>query len=257
MCGFSQYLFSFSDVTIFHSQASFDLQFSSPPYTKMASSSSAPKIVPPRFPVSQPKWGSGSPMIVKPPPRVLKSSVDQMTMYGTSLPAAVTKAEVMLHCLAWCGVKPVADLITIMRPSGGSQYSSCVVGWDSQVVCSRAIAKLDRLPFEGSNDPKPCSWKLARVRAKPRAGPVFRRQQWQDELSPVSPPAEPSPVSPPAEPSPVTPETGQPPQTAWKDFPAPPTAWVDYEWRGGVKIVAKPPRPSAAPDLDILNDEEI
>ena len=209
-------------------------------------SSSGPKVVPPRFRV-QPRPSSCvtvPPRLVKPP----EAKVDQMTMYGTSLPATVTKAEVMLHCLVWCGVKPVADLITIMRPSGGSEYSSCVVGFDSQVVCSRAIAKLDRLPFEGSSDPKPCRWKLAHIRSKPRAGPVFRRQQWQDELSPVSPEAEPSPV---------TPETGQPPPTAWKDFPASPTAWMDYEWHGGVKVVAKPPRPSAAPDLDILNDEEI
>ena len=157
-------------------------------------SSSGPKVVPPRFRV-QPRPSSCvtvPPRLVKPP----EAKVDQMTMYGTSLPATVTKAEVMLHCLVWCGVKPVADLITVMRPTGGSEYSSCVVGLDSQIVCSRAIAKLDRLPFEGSSDPKPCRWKLAHIRSKPRAGPVFRRQQWQDELSPVSPDKEPSPVTP-------------------------------------------------------------
>ena len=158
-------------------------------------SSSGPKVVPPRFRV-QPRPSSCvtvPPRLVKPP----EAKVDQMTMYGTSLPATVTKAEVMLHCLVWCGVKPVADLITVMRPTGGSEYSSCVVGLDSQIVCSRAIAKLDRLPFEGSSDPKPCRWKLAHIRSKPRAGPVFRRQQWQDELSPVSPvKEEPSPDTP-------------------------------------------------------------
>ena len=247
----------------------------------MASSSSAPKVVPPRFPVSKPKWGSGSPLVVVLPPRVLKPSVDQMTMYGTSLPAAVTKAEVMLHCLVWCGVKPVADLITIMRPTGGSEYSSCVVGFDSQVVCSRAIEKLDGLPFEGSNDPKGCRWKLAHMRSKPRAGPVFRRQQWQDELSPVSPEAEPSPITPEAEPSPLTPATPtaapKAAPTAWRDFPPSPKAWRDYTWHGGVKVAVRaesetdddnqtgtshglrhvsPPRPSHAP-ADILDDEEI
>ena len=144
-------------------------------------SSSASGVVAPRSPVqSRPEWGSGSPLVVL-PPRVplVKPQVDQMTMYGTSLPATVTKAEVMLHCLVWCGVKPLADLITIMRPTGGSEYSSCVVGFDSQVLCSRAIEKLDGLPFEGSNDPKGCRWKLAHMRSKPRAGPVFRKIQWQ------------------------------------------------------------------------------
>ena len=112
-----------------------------------------------------------------------------MTMYGTSLPLKVTKAEIMLHCLVWCGVKPVADLITIIRPKGGDQqHSSCGVGFDSQVVCGRAISKLDTLPFGGSNDPKSCRWKLAHRRTKPRAGPVFRTMQWQEECSPVTPP---------------------------------------------------------------------
>ena len=88
--------------------------------TMMATSKSGPKVVPPRFTPPAPRPSR----CVVVPPRIVKteeSKVDQMTMYGTSLPAAVTKAEVMLHCLVWCGVKPVADLITTMRPSMGQR----------------------------------------------------------------------------------------------------------------------------------------